>query len=246
MAIKLTINGREFQAEPCDTVLTVAKAAGIYIPTLCHSEAVTDYGACRMCLVEVERRGRKRLVTACLYPIEEGLKVTTDSEKVLRVRRTVIELLLARCPGSAAVKQMAAALGVTESRFSIADENSKSDACVLCGLCTRVCAEVVGASAISLVNRGTEREVALPFYNEAGDCIACGSCAYICPTGAISLVDSGNKRIISWPQGTVDFAMKACLNCGTHYAPVCQVEFMARKSGLSPSEFDYCPDCRKL
>ena len=243
--VKININGRDFEAEPCQTVLSVAQSAGIDIPTLCHTEAVADYGACRMCLVEIERRGRKRLVTACLYPVEEGLRVITDSERVKKVRRTIIELLLARCPESDAIKDMAAGMGVTESRFSIEDEKGNGN-CILCGLCTRVCAEVVGASAISLVNRGTGREVALPFYDEAGSCIACGSCAYICPTGAITLVDAGNKRIISWPKGTVDFPMKQCARCGSHYAPVKQVEYMAQKAGLSPTEFEYCPDCRKL
>jgi len=243
--VKLTIDGRHFEAEECQTVLQVAQGGGIDIPTLCHTEAVADYGACRMCLVEVERRGRKRLVTACLYPVEEGLKVTTDSDRVKRVRKTIIELLLARCPESDTVRDMAAGMGVTESRFRVEDE-AKSDTCVLCGLCARVCAEVVGASAISLVNRGTEREVALPFYDEAGSCIACGSCAYTCPTGAITLVDTDTKRIISWPNGTVDFPLKPCARCGTHYAPVKQLEYMARKAQLSMTEFDLCPDCRKL
>ncbi|MEN8614455.1 2Fe-2S iron-sulfur cluster-binding protein [Dehalogenimonas sp. THU2] len=244
--VKLTINGREFQAEPCDTVLTVATRGGINIPTLCHSESIHDYGACRVCLVEVERRGRKRLVTSCLYPVEEGLKVTTDSDKVKRVRSTVMELLIARCPESIDVKEMAKKLGVTESRFVAEDEKSSKDNCVLCGMCARVCSEVVGASAISLVNRGTEREVALPFYDDTGACIACGSCAYICPTGAITLVDTATKRIISWPKGTADFPLKACTSCGIHFAPVKQLEYMAATAHLSPSEFELCPDCRKM
>ncbi|APV44135.1 4Fe-4S dicluster domain-containing protein [Dehalogenimonas formicexedens] len=243
--VKININGRDFEAEPCQTVLSVAQSAGIDIPTLCHTEAVADYGACRICLVEVERRGRKRLVTSCLYPVEEGIKVTTDSERVKKVRKTIIELLLARCPDSQAIREMAENMGVTESRFAL-EEKAETGSCILCGLCTRVCSEVVGASAISLVNRGTAREVALPFYDEASSCIACGSCAYICPTGAISLVDAGSKRIISWPNGTVDFQMKQCTRCGSHYAPVRQVEYMIESSGLSPTEFELCPDCRKL
>lgn len=241
--VKLSINGREFQAEPCDTVLAVAQRAGIEIPTLCHSEAVHDYGACRVCLVEVERRGRKRLVTACLYPVEEGLTVTTDSQSVSKVRRTIIELLLARTPGSEEIIKVAKRYGITESRFTDIDENN-NDKCILCGLCTRVCSEVVGVDAISLVNRGTQREVALPFYDDETGCIACGSCAYVCPTSAITLTDSSVSRTIIWPNSRAEFLMKECAGCGSHYAPVKQLQYMADKAHLSVSEFDYCPDCR--
>ncbi|MDV2989207.1 MAG: 2Fe-2S iron-sulfur cluster-binding protein [Dehalogenimonas sp.] len=241
--VKLTINGRVFQAQPCDTVLAVAQKAGINIPTLCHSEAVHDYGACRICLVEVERRGRKRLVTACLYPVEEGLSVTTDSERVTKVRQIVIELLLARTPTSEEILALAERYDVTESRFSDMEGNN-GDKCILCGLCTRVCSDVVGVNAISLVNRGTKREVALPFYDDETACIACGSCAYICPTSAITLTDSADCRTITWPNSKADFPMKECSSCGTHYAPVKQLQYMAEKAHLSISEFDYCPDCR--
>lgn len=241
--VKLNINGREFQAEPCETVLKVAQRAGIDIPTLCHSEAVHDYGACRVCLVEVERRGRKRLVTACLYPVEEGLNVTTDSERVAKVRSTIIELLMARTPESKEIVAIASRYGITKSRFADIDQKTK-DKCILCGLCARVCSEVVGANAISLVNRGTQREVALPFYDDKTACIACGSCAYVCPTRAIELFDSTSCRTIIWPNSRAEFPMKECAGCGSHYAPVKQLQYMADKAHLSLSEFDYCPDCR--
>ena len=224
--------------------MNVADKANIHIPTLCHSPAIHDYGACRVCLVEVERRNRKRLVTACLYPIEEGLKVTTDSERVVKVRKTIIELLLARTPESEDIKALASTFGIVKSRFGDSNDTC-NDNCILCGLCTRVCTEVVGANAISLVNRGTRREVALPFYDDSNDCIACGSCAYICPTQAIQMEDSTEKRTLKWPNGTADFVMQKCKSCGTPYAPVKQLEYIAKQSGLSFSEFENCPDCRR-
>ncbi|ADJ25932.1 ferredoxin [Dehalogenimonas lykanthroporepellens BL-DC-9] len=241
--VTLTINGREFSGASGQTLLNIAQKAGIDIPTLCHSHAVSDYGACRVCLVEVEKRNRKRLVTACLYPIEEGLKVATDSERVIKVRKTIIELLLARAPDSNDIKELATKYGIEASRFRDVTETS-NDNCILCGLCNRVCAEVVGVDAISLVNRGTRREVALPFYDETNDCIACGACSYICPTKAIQMKDTKEIRTMIWPNSKADFKMQQCESCGVHYAPVKQLEYIALKSGLSVSEFNNCPDCR--
>jgi len=241
--MKLILNGCEVQANEGQTLLELARANRVYIPTLCHAEAVDDYGSCRMCLVEVSRRGRSKLVTACLYPVEEGIEVKTDTDKVNRIRHTIIELLLARCPNSDPIREMAASLGVTLSRFSRESDNADNQ-CTLCGLCTRVCSEIVGVSAISLVNRGTSREVALPFYDDAASCIACGSCAFICPTGAIKLEDLYDKRVITWPNSRMEFKLKECKKCGMHFAPAKQLTYMADKTGLPLSDFELCPDCR--
>ena len=96
--VTLTINGREIQAREGVTILEAAKENNIHIPSLCSNEAVTPYGACRLCLVEVAKNGRQKLVASCLYPVEDGLIVKTDSEKVMDNRRVIAELLLARCP----------------------------------------------------------------------------------------------------------------------------------------------------
>ncbi len=239
--LTLRIDGRPIEAEEGITVLDAARDNNIYIPTLCVNDAVPPYGACRLCMVEVTKKGRKKLVASCLYPAEEGLIVETDSERISNIRRMVIELLLARCPQAEEVQELAESLGVHETRFKVEDESNR---CVLCALCTRVCQEVVGQSAISLVNRGTEREVALPFFDDANACIACGSCVYICPTSAIEMEDVGGKRIITWPNCRAEFKLRQCPGCGSYWAPEKQLAFMAKKANIPLKTFSLCPDCR--
>jgi bidirectional [NiFe] hydrogenase diaphorase subunit len=184
--ITLTIDGREIGAQEGWTVLKAAQNVGIEIPTLCFHEALSSSGACRLCSVEITtKRGRNRVVASCLYPVEEGLIVQTNSEKIKRLRRGLIELLLARCPSSEKIRDMARHMGITEPRFRLEGEE-----CILCGLCVRVCQEISEARAISAVNRGTKKEIAAPFYDLAETCIGCGGCAYVCPTGAIRIEDN--------------------------------------------------------
>lgn len=184
--ITLTIDGREIGAEEGWTVLKAAQNVGIEIPTLCYHEALSSSGACRLCSVEVTtKRGRNRIVASCLYPVEEGLDVQTNSEKIRRLRRGLMELLLARCPNSQKIRDMARHMGVTEPRFRLEGEE-----CILCGLCVRVCQEISAANAISAVNRGIKKEIAAPFYDLAETCVGCGGCAYVCPTGAIRIEDN--------------------------------------------------------
>jgi NADH dehydrogenase/NADH:ubiquinone oxidoreductase subunit G len=240
--VTLNIDGREVQAEEEATILDVARAHNIYIPALCYHEEIAPYGACRLCMVEIVTNGREKLVASCLYPVEEGLIVKTDTERVNNVRRTVVELLLARCPDSETIQELASKLGVDKPSFRLEEGNRK---CILCALCTRVCQEVVGVSAISLVNRGVDRQMTTPFNDFSEACIGCGSCAYVCPTGAISIKDVGDTRIIDMPQVKMEFKLKKCNKCGKYWAPERQLEYIARIAGLAPETFDVCPDCRQ-
>ena len=237
----LTIDGREIRAEEGKVILEVARENNIYIPSLCYHEGVSVYGACRLCQVEIVSRGRERLVASCLYPVEDGLVVKTNSPRITNIRRMVTELLLARCPDSEVLQNLASELGVDKSRFKLEEDNRK---CILCALCTRVCEEVVGVSAISLVNRGVSRQMATPFYDFSEACIACGSCAYVCPTGAISIEDAGDTRIVTMPQVTMEFKLKKCNTCGRYWAPERQLEYIIKTADLPGDTFDNCPDCR--
>ncbi len=148
-----------------------------------------------MCSVEIKHGNRSRMVASCLFPVEEGLVVETNSPRTLKLRKGIIELLLARCPNVEEIKNMAAGLGVTKPRFETEDNE-----CILCGLCVRVCSEVTGNKVMSLVNRGVDREVAAPFYDELPKtCIGCGDCMYICPTKAIRM-GPDNKVILPRPK----------------------------------------------
>ncbi|MGA6926510.1 MAG: 2Fe-2S iron-sulfur cluster-binding protein, partial [Desulfosarcina sp.] len=162
-------------------ILQVAEKAGVEIPTMCHHKALEPAGMCRICTVELFDGRRTRFVTACNYPIWEGMEVKTDTEAVHAGRRLIVEMLLARCPEVPLLQRLAKTYGIETPRFKL-----EADTCILCGLCTRMC-EKMGSSAISLTGRGVEMKVDTPFEEQTDVCMACGACASVCPTGHITL-----------------------------------------------------------
>ena len=187
--ITLKLNGKTIKAEEGEYILQVAGRNGVNIPSLCLHKASEPAGMCRLCTVEVFDGRRTRFVTACNYPVWEGMEVKTDTEDVHQVRKLLMELLLARCPEVPYVKNIAAKYGIQESRFK-----KKDDDCILCGLCVRIC-ERMGNSAISLTGRGADMKVDTPFHEQTDFCMGCGACAYICPTGHIKLEDITKKDV---------------------------------------------------
>ena len=179
--ITFKLNGKKVQGEEGQYILQVAEKYGVEIPTLCHHKALEPAGMCRLCTVELFDGRRTRFVTACNYPIWEGMEVKTDTETVHEGRKLNVELLLARCPDVPIIKELAAQYNLKETRFKI-----KDDTCILCGLCTRIC-DRMGNSAISLTGRGAEMKVDTPFHIQTDVCMACGACAFVCPTGHITV-----------------------------------------------------------
>ncbi len=174
--IHLTINGLEASVEKGMTLLEAARFLGFPIPTLCHMEGLSPYGACRLCVVEIGEGERAKLVSSCTYPAEEGLRVRTTSARVLRARKMILELLLASCPQSKVIQDLASKFEVRRQRFKQEHED-----CILCGLCVRMCEEQMVAKAIGFRGRGEKRSIGTPFDIKSDVCRFCGGCIYVCP-----------------------------------------------------------------
>src|SRR3972149_6861594 len=175
--IVLQIDGRDVEAEEGMTVLEAARSAGIFIPTLCNHEKLKPYGACRICVVETQARGRTALIASCLYPAEQGLAVKTRSEKVDKTRKILVEQLLAHAPDADALKELAREYGADKDRFE-----KEASFCILCGLCVRYCSEVKQNNAVGFFDRGATREIRFVPEVAANVCWDCKECFAICPT----------------------------------------------------------------
>ena len=173
---KITIDGIAFDTPERWTVLEAARFLGIDIPTLCYNEGLTAWGGCRLCIVEIGEGKNAKIVTSCTYPAEEGLIARTGTKRVTASRKLILELLIAQCPTSKVLQDMAAKMGLNQVRFKPKWEN-----CVYCGLCVRVCEEQMMAKAIGFIDRGNKLKIATPFNKVSEECRKCGACIYICP-----------------------------------------------------------------
>lgn len=241
--VNITINGKKIKAPKGATILEVAREEGIFIPTLCYHEALEPEGTCRLCIVEVSGSLRHSIRVSCIQEVVEGLVVETETERIRRNRKLLLELLLGRSPYSKELLDLAAKCGVTSSRFRTGED----DDCVRCGRCVRVCRDKIGAYALCWANRGFDRKVTTAFERLSDTCIGCGACANVCPTGAIRVEDRGDQRkIYMWGQVIARFKLARCEHCGKPYAPQKYLDLINEKvykpMGLELVDH-VCPDC---
>ncbi len=176
------------------TLLEAARTVGIDIPTLCHHEKLAPYGACRLCTVEIVREQHSRLVASYCYPAEDGLVVKTETNRLSKIRKILLELMWARAPGIAPLREYGMRYDITGVRtireFVIGYEiktrfETEPTFCILCGLCVRYCAEIKKKHAIGFIGRGTQREVVFFPKIARKECTGCRECFSLCPTGIL-------------------------------------------------------------
>ncbi len=205
--INITINGIEATVQKGSYLLQALRDNGVAVPTLCHHKDLTPSGTCRLCMVEVEQRGKKKLVTSCNFPVRGEISVDTESERVKTHRKVLAEMYLGRWPNVPLIQEVAAICGATDKekyKSELTDDNPK--ACILCTHCVRACDEFVMERILDFAGRGIKRHLTMPFGEVDPHCIGCTSCAYVCPTGAIEIVDDMNHPVN--PKLIRDFGMR--------------------------------------
>lgn len=210
--IHLQIDGKEVVATEGMTILEAAQTVGIAIPTLCHHEHLEPYGGCRICTVEVEVRGWPKLVAGCIYPVEKDLVVRTRSEKVDKIRKVLVEEMLAHAPDAEPLKALAAEYGADRDRFE-----KEPSFCIHCGLCVRYCAEIKKKNAVGFIDRGSNREIS--FFPEiaAKECWDCKECFPLCPTSALQAAYVLAEALMTPPENSSGCACSC--SCSSSTAP---------------------------
>ena len=244
---KVTLDGVTVPVREGATILDAANKAHVWIPTLCYHPAVSSGAMCRLCMVELDRGEWRQLVTACNYPVRRDLTVYVNSEAAVRARQGVMKLLLARSPECEELKELARRMGVDGTPYPTVTESQRN--CILCGLCVRVCEEVMGHASIGFAGRGETRAVAPPFRQAPETCVACGACAAVCPVGTIRIRVHEDTEEVEISPFKARAKLLRCAECGARMVP----EPVAKET-LERVDFDWeefrrkarlCPACRR-
>lgn len=231
--MQIIIDKLKCKAEIGETLLTIARRNNIHIPTLCHLDALTGQGNCRMCMVEVIEGTRKIVVASCMYTVTKPIEIITNSEALIKMRKTLVMLLSARVPHNEIILKLKQQYDLPPvARFKSDDEEE----CILCGLCARACDEM-RIYAISTVNRGVHKKLSTPFNEPSAVCIGCGACVQVCPTGAIKVKDIKEKRIM-WNK---TFELLRCSICDKPFITRESFEYVKNKINTDT----VCENCRK-
>lgn len=247
MVFDIEVNGKSYQAKNGETILEALKRNGVSIPTLCKMEGFSATGACRMCVVEVD--GEENLVTACSHTVQEGIKIKTHSPRVIKARKTIVELLLANHPddclycirnGNCELQDLAIELNIRErvyfgEKFFFKKDKSSPSVerdpakCILCGRCVRVCEEKKNVAALDFIQRGKDVLVETTFRKglNLSSCINCGQCIMVCPTGALY-----ERSHIPAVRDALNNTKKHVV---AHFAPSVSVS-LAEEFGLKPGK----------
>ncbi len=236
------IDNKEVKAQKGETILQVASREGIRIPTLCNHPLLEPAGMCRLCTVELFDGRRTKLVTACNYPVWEGMEVKTNTDEVRQGRKLILELLMARCPGSKALIDIAAEYEVKSERFITGDSQ-----CILCGMCVRVCKEK-SVSALNLSGRSDAILVNTPFEELSSVCVGCGACEAVCPAEIITIVeDNDHREMLLEGKSFARIELTKCETCGRGFVP--QPMFKQMKSRMKEDYvslyLDHCAECTR-
>lgn len=238
-SVTVVIDEQTCQAAAGEPLFKVAKAHGIFIPSLCYHPALRPSGACKLCVVEVlSGRSRNLTMLSCVLKVQQGLEVRTSSHLVTQKREKAFQNLLRMAPQAKEIRQLATTCGI--------DAGPPPDGCLRCRLCIRVCKEVVGPGALEIVKRDGEAYV-VPI---EGRCIGCGTCANICPTKVIALSDQEGVRTITIRDEVIGrHPLERCEGCGRLFATPRFLDRIHERTRQHPdvkAHHLYCPVCSKL
>ena len=236
--IQITIDGKTIEVEPGTILIDALRKVDADVPTLCYHKAITPYGSCRVCSVEVKIGDRTRIVTSCNYPILSDLEVFTDTERVVALRKLLFELILARSPKVPMLQKLAAKYGADTGRLTLED-----DSCILCGKCVQVCDQVLNVAAIDFSGRGVEEVVGTPYEEGSSACIGCGACDFVCPTHCIGMWDEDGKRYFK--KWNTEHELQLCSECGKPVATLKHIEYLKQRFNIEESIFNTCTQCKR-